>query len=333
MACSARFTRRDSFGLLASAALASPGRTEAALAEKPLRGAFMILATPYTASKAIDYSDLEAEVEFLDRCGVQGMVWPQNASDLGYLSKDERMRGMEVIATAAKGRKPALVLGVQAEDTPSMLEFARRAEDLEPDAVIAIPPTRAQSLDDYREYYSELCKVARRPVFIQTAGGSPKVEPTVEFIVEMGGKFDNFGYLKEEYRSVATAIERMKAMAKHRPGAIKIILGAFRARGWSYEMRLGMDGTLTGGPMYGDVYAQLWDLHLAGKRDEVREVYSKLLLMTNLEQAIPGLRSYMMKRRGVFKTTVSRRGDYVYTRDAVAEIEHNFAALKPYLRV
>ena len=261
------------------------------------------------------------------------MVWPQNASDLNYLTRDERMRGMEVIAKAAEGRKPALVLGVQSEDTPSMLEYARFAEQLEPDAVIAIPPKKAKSLDDYREYYAELCKLAQRPVFIQTAGGSPDVEPTVEFIVEMGRKFENFGYLKEEYKNVATAVERMKELAKHRPGAIKIILGAFRARGWTYEMRLGMDGTLTGGPMYGDVYAHLWELHLAGKREEVREAYSKLLLMTNLEQLIPGVRSYMMKRRGVFKTAVSRRGDYSFSAEAVAEIEHNFAALKPYLRV
>ncbi len=333
MARPSSLTRRDTFAILACVALGESGRGMAVPRKKPLRGAFMILATPYTEEKAIDFDDLEHEVAFLDRCGVQGMVWPQNASDLNYLSKDERMRGMEIIAKAAKGRKPALVLGVQARDTPSMLEYARFAEKLQPDAVIAIPPTTAESLDDYREYYGELCKVAKRPVFIQTAGGSPKVEPTIEFIVEMGGTFDNFGYLKEEYGSVATAINRMRELATHRPGAIKIILGAFRARGWTYEMRLGMDGTLTGGPMYADVYAHLWELHLANKRDAVREVYSKLLLMTNLEQAIPGLRPYMMKRRGVFKTAVSRRGDYSYSAATVAEIEHNFAALKPYLRV
>lgn len=333
MARPASLTRRDSFAIVASAALGKHSRAASAQNAKPLRGAFMILATPYTEQKAIDFDDLEREVEFLDRCGVQGMVWPQNASDLNFLSREERMRGMKVIAKAAKGRKPALVLGVQASDTPSMLEYARVAEQLEPDAVIAIPPTAADSLEDYREYYAELCKVAKRPVFIQTAGGSPKVKPTVEFIVEMGRKFDNFGYLKEEYGSVALAVERMKELAKHRPGAIKVILGAFRARGWTYEMRLGMDGTLTGGPMYADVYAHLWELHQADKRDEVRQVYSKLLLMTNLELAIPGLRPYMMKRRGVFKTAVSRRGDYSYSAAAVAEIEHNFAALKPYLRV
>ena len=40
-----------------------------------------------------------------------------------------------------------------------------------------------------------------------------------------------------------------------------------------------------------------------------------------------------MKKRGVFKTTVSRRGGYTYTPEAAAEIDHSFAALKPFLRV
>ena len=40
----------------------------------------------------------------------------------------------------------------------------------------------------------------------------------------------------------------------------------------------------------------------------------------------------MMKRRGVFKTTVSRRGEHTFSAEAIAEIEHNFAALKPYLK-
>ena len=323
------FSRREWLAALAAGPLPATAANAAARLGKPMRGAFMILATPYTSDKAIDYEDLAAEVKFLDRCGVQGMVWPQHASDLNILTHEERMRGMEVLAAAAKGTKPALVLGVQAENTSKMIEYARRAEELAPDALMAIPPTAAKSLDGYREYYSALCRLTGRPVFCQTAGGAPDVEPTVEFLVEMGRKFENFGYLKEEYKD---AITRMKELRKYRPGPIKSILGAQRAVGWTYEMRLGMDGTLTGGPMYADVYAHIWESHLAGHHDEVRDVFAKLLVMTNLEDQIPGLKYYMMKRRGVFKTTVSRRGDYTFPPQAVAQIEHDFAALKPYLR-
>ena len=44
---------------------------------KPMRGIFIIMATPYTDTKAVDYEDLAREVNFLARCEVHGMVWPQ----------------------------------------------------------------------------------------------------------------------------------------------------------------------------------------------------------------------------------------------------------------
>ena len=57
-----------------------------------------LVVTPYTAAKEIDYEDLAAEVGFLERCGAHGMIWPQIASEYSQLTRDERMRGMEVIA-------------------------------------------------------------------------------------------------------------------------------------------------------------------------------------------------------------------------------------------
>ena len=42
----------------------SPNNTVIAASREPLRGVLMIVATPYTNEKAIDYEDLAAEVEF-----------------------------------------------------------------------------------------------------------------------------------------------------------------------------------------------------------------------------------------------------------------------------
>lgn len=326
MAMKTSFTRREWLGTVGAAAVAS--RAPAAQAEKPFEGVFKILATPYKQDKSVDYEDLAAETEFLIRCGMQGLVWPQNSSDLPWLTSDEVMEGMNVIAKAAKGSAPTLVLGVQGDDTESMLAYARHAESLGPDAMIAMPPKKAKSLSEYREYYTELCKVTSRPVFIQTSAGAPDIEPTIELIVELGAKYPNFGYVKEEY---GDTLARMKQAARHRPGAVKRIFGGSRARAWTYEMRLGADGTMTGGPQYAEVYAKIWDLHKANRRDDVRDLYGKMMLITNLENYIPGLRSYLMQQRGIFKTHVSRQGDYDFDANAVAEIDYNMEPLKPYL--
>ena len=324
-------TRREMFAALGTAAAVpylTPRRVGAAEG-KPVAGAFMILSTPYTESNALHLDDLAHQVEFLDRCGVQGFVWPQNSSEQSYLTKDERIAGMNTLGEACRGRSQALFFGVQADDTKGMLEYARHAESLEPDGMVAIPPTTATSLEDFREYYAALAGVTSRPVFIQTSGGAPEVTPTVQFIVDLARDYPNLAYVKEERDPVH---ERMRGLAEHRPDPIKRIFGAAFGRMWLYEMRMGMDGVMTGSAMYGDLYAQLWELHQAGRTTELRDLYAKVLLMLNLDRVIPGVRLYILKRRGIFSTTKSRRGEYTFSETDVAEIEYRMEALREYFR-
>lgn len=316
-------------GFLAAGALAfaaRPGRSSPA--GKSLRGIFIIMATPYADSGEVDWEDLVREVDFLDRCGVHGMVWPQLASEYYKLSKEERFRGMEALAKACRARRPALVLGVQGPDTAAALEYTRHAEKLQPDALIAIPPTEAKTLDDFRQYYRAIARETKRPIFIQTTGGAKGIEPKIELLVELAREFPQLGYVKEEYNPV---IERMRELARHRPVVHSIFSGG-GGRGMTYEMRLGMDGTMPGAP-YADLYVRVWEAWQEGRHDQAREIFSKLLLLLNCEQQIPGTRLYVMKKRGVFKTMRSRNLNFQPTPEAIAEIEFHWAAVKPYLRV
>ena len=317
-------TRRSILQGLGSAVL-SARLLAMATSRKPLRGAFPIMATPFTEAGAVDFEDLAGEVEFLVRCGVQGMVWPQSASEYVKLTKEERMTGMELLAKSIHGKKPALVLGVQGANTADMLEYAALAEKLAPDAVIAIPPATGKSLDDFRAYYKALAKAVNRPVFVQTSGGPKGIEPTTAMIVELASEFPNLGYVKEE---VDPRIPRMLELAKHRPAIQAVFSGS---GGWPYEMRLGFDGMMPGSP-FADIYAQLWELHEAGNERQVRELFSKLALLTTLEAQIPGMRLYVMKKRGVFKTMASRRTEFRPTPEAVREIDESLALVKPYFR-
>ena len=85
--------------------------------------------------------------------------------------------------------------------------------------------------------------------------------------------------------------------------------------------------------MYADVYANLWRFYEEGDTDAMRDCYSRLLLIQNLDTLIPGVRLYVMKKRGIFKTTRSRRGDYSFSAQQIAEIEYRYEALSPYLLV
>jgi dihydrodipicolinate synthase/N-acetylneuraminate lyase len=144
-------------------------------------------------------------------------------------------------------------------------------------------------------------------------------------IEELARDFPNFGYVKEEYEP---AIPRMSALAHERP-AIKSVFSGAAGKGMMYEMRLGFDGTMPGAP-FSDVYAHVWNLYQSGQHDQARDVFGKLLLVVNLDQEIPGTRQYVMQKRRVFKTMLSRRIDVQLSPDAIAEIEFNLAAVRPY---
>jgi 4-hydroxy-tetrahydrodipicolinate synthase len=333
------YTRREVLTALAGGAIALRAASlEGANEAKRLRGAFMILNTPFTADGAVDWEDLAREALFVDRAGAQGIVWPQGSSLVTTLSRDERMRGMEVLAKAVQGRRTALVLGVQGKDTADMLEYAARAEALAPDAMIAMPPTSAASLDDYRAYFRALGGATTRPVIVQTSGGARSLVPPTEMIVELAREFPHLGYVKEESEPL---VQRMQAELAHRD-VMKGIFCANLGVPWLYSMRLGLDGVITGNGMYADLFAKIWEFHEQKRSEPLRDAYSKFLLMRNLNEQIPGADLYIMKKRGIFKTTAVRERPgapgakpkvtvRTYSPIEIAEIEYRFAALKPYL--
>jgi 4-hydroxy-tetrahydrodipicolinate synthase len=296
---------------------------------KPLRGIFVIVATPYTESKAVDYEDLAREVDWLDRCGAHGIVWPQRASEYDMLSVEERMRGFDAIADAAAKHniKSAVVFGVQAADTDAALRYLEHADKCSPDALIAIPPEKASSLEDFRSYYSALAKATKRPIFIQTTGGAD-IEMPVSFIIELAREHPNLGYVKEELDPL---MGRMKELSDNKPPLTRVFSGA-AGKGMLPEMAMGADGTMPGAS-YTDVYVRIWEAWQAGDRAKAREMFARLSPLINLDGLAGQGYQYMLYRRGVFKTPRSRRQRPRLLPEVKAEIDAAFEELKPYLRV
>jgi 4-hydroxy-tetrahydrodipicolinate synthase len=334
------YTRRDSVKLMGAAAVgssllgASPARGADAPARSPssaraaedLRGIFVILSTPYDESGTLDYDDLAFQVEWLEHAGAHGLVWPQNSSDYPRLTDAEIRRGMETLAQANRGRSTALVLGVQRDAARDMVELATFAEALEPQMMIAMPPKVGTSLEDYRAYYTALAEATTRPVMIQTQPNLRDVEFRTDFILELAARYPHLGYVKEEAEPV---FERISALVGQ--PQIQRVYSARRGRYFAYDLRLGVDGLVSGMSMYADVFARMWEAHRADDRDEVRDIHAKLLVMLTCEQEIPGAGRYLLKRRGIFRTARARAGEAQLNPVQIDEIEHNLRGLEPYL--
>ncbi|MBI1895934.1 MAG: dihydrodipicolinate synthase family protein [Acidobacteria bacterium] len=266
---------------------------------KRLEGVFPILQTPFTEEDRLDLAVLEREAQFLERTGVQGMVWPQLASEYATLSMEERFAGAEALVRAGRRLRPAIVIGVQGRDAGEARKFARHAAKLGPDAIIALPPQGATNHEQIAAYYAAIGRECGLPLFVQTVG-----EMSVGFVIEMARAVPSLRYVKDEAGRTLPRISEYRATAKD------LIAGVFtggHGRTFLDELARGSSGTM---PACGfaDLYAQTWDLWRAGKREEAFERFGKAAVLIHQVQAygLPALK-YLLQLRGVFRNVRCRQ--------------------------
>ena len=75
---------------------------------KPWRGIFVILVTPFTEAYELDEASLRKQVCCCIEAGAHGLVGPANASEFPTLSDDERKRWIEIVVSEASGQVPVV---------------------------------------------------------------------------------------------------------------------------------------------------------------------------------------------------------------------------------
>jgi 4-hydroxy-tetrahydrodipicolinate synthase len=321
---SLNLNRREFLGTLAAAgALTVP---VAAAAKEPWAGVFIIMQTPFLDNKEIDGDSLKREVDFLVRCGVQGMVWPAGAGETAKLSHEERLKYSKVIVDQARGRTPVMI-GVHASNKGEAAEYARHAEQMGADGMLALSQTDGTSdLTVITAYFTAITRASKLPLCIQVS--SPAL--SVDYLIGLARKLPTFRYVKEEQDPVPHRVSRY---VKEAPGLLVPMTGG-GARNFLNEMARGSRGTMPGAG-FADIQAQIWEWYQAGKKKESRDLFGKMLMMAVLEQSTGYvLQKEILRRRGVFKTIVMRE-ERKGGMDAgdLHELDEIFEVLRPYFRV
>jgi 4-hydroxy-tetrahydrodipicolinate synthase len=257
---------------------------------KPLRGIFPIMQTPYTESGDLDTQTLAKEVKFLDRVGAHGVVWPQLASEWSELKPEERSAGAESIMAAAKGARCAVVLGVQGPDVEAARRYARQAEKLGPDAIIALPPRDASNLDRVADYYRAIAKECALPLIVQTIG-----DMSVEFVLRLRKDIPTLRFVKDEAGHTLSRISEYRRVASD----LVVFTGA-HGKTMIDELSRGASGTMPAAP-FADLYVQLWNYWQAGQREQAMEDLARISLLVNQISAygMPSMK-FILHLRGVF---------------------------------
>ncbi len=259
---------------------------------KPLRGLYPIMETPFTPEDKLNTDALAAEVKWLNKGRVAGMIWPAWASGWATMSDAERIEGTEAMLAAGKGGKSAIVIEVQnnAWDIPTAVRYAKHAAAHGADAIGAIPLNNGWNRSDAEilDYYKAIAAATELPLIVQSRG-----TVSVDLMVQL---FQQIPTMKATKDEVGNIMERAPQLIE-RTGNKLAVWSAGGGTGDQLleKMQLGIVG-LCPTPQYAELLQQVMELEWAGKKSAAFDMYARVQTFA----AIPGATGYMMEARGVF---------------------------------
>jgi len=288
------------------------------LSARTIEGPFLILSTPYYEDGRVNYENLVKEARFAAEWNCGGVIWPQSNDAIDLLTKEERFAGMEALVKEWKKspKKTILTLGVNADTTEEMLEYANEAERLAKeygvDLILAArPPYYGKNEQDIKDYYDALSEVTKRPVIIQTFVNHTCPTPSTEFLLDLCKRHpENYGWFKEESNSLE-ANERQKIEISHKD-LVKTVFSAWGGWQWLYQYREnGTRGLVTERVAYSPIICCVWEAMKNGdKGGYLTEAYAMYRLLIDQRfieaDSLRGYQLHYFMRLGIFDNMVSR---------------------------
>lgn len=261
-----------------------------------LKGVFGLLPTPYNEDYTIHTADLRAAADFCCRSGQHGIVWPVMVGEFYFLGEEERISNLHAVLEEVDGRLP-VVFGCSGVSVPQVQLFARAAQQAGADAIIAMAPAQtnaAIAMDMFRR----MADAYSGPIIIQNA--APYASLTGEQIVTLVEEVPQIQYIKEERQPGPRYIAEVKNLLGDR---VKTIFGGVAGKFMPEELSRGANGCMPACEI-ADLLAKVMELWWAGEEERARELHRRLLPLI-IRETHPFMR-YMLKRRGVFSSTVER---------------------------
>ena len=268
-----------------------------------LAGVFPVLPTPFDAEGRPDAPSLRKLVDYLIRCGVDGVTYPGVASEVGQLTPDERQALLDVVLAEVAGRVP-VIAGVSSSDAATTIRLAAAASERGAAALmVAVPPDRKGAAEQIA-YFTEGA---------QAAGGAAlmlqNVPPPVgagldpEVVLEVLVAVPSIRYVKEE---TLPSGQRLSVLRDKAPASLLGVFGGAGGRYITDELRRGAAGTMPAIEL-AEVHTALFKAHRAGDADRVRALFTRMLPVLNVQAVFRwSLTKYVLKKRGLIADTRQR---------------------------
>ena len=282
-----------------------------------MKGVFPILSTPFDSEDNIVFEDVQSEVDYAVKAGVNGIAIAL-ASEIYKLTDHERYELLEKVVEYSGGRIK-VCMNTTAESTKQCIEYSKKAEDLGADAVMIAPPSfNGVDQSEVKKYFINTAENINIPIFMQDVFDTP-ISP--EMAVQLSNEHPNLKYLKVE---VAPTIPRFNKLKELSQNGIPIPFGGMGGIFMIEEMRRGSVGTM---PVcaFPEMFVKVFNLWEEGKKVEAEEYFHNYVpLIRTLGQGLGiwnWLPKYILKKRGIFNHFNARQPSLKPDSDQLYEID------------
>ena len=275
-----------------------------ASSKRELCGVLPVFQTPYHADETIDYDTLEREIAWLHDCGAHGIVMAMVSETL-RLASEEREQLAEAACQFGRARG-VVIISVGAESSKVAERFARQAEAVGADAVMAIPPVSVGIGEgELVAYYRRIIESVRIPVIVQDASGYVGRAMSIGMQARL---LEEFGPDRVLYKPEANPIgPRLSELHEATRGRARVFEGS-GGIALVDSFRRGIVGTMPGADLIRGL-VPLWRTLEAGdtaKADRIHGPLAAVISMQTSLDAFLAVEKHLLVRQGIFKNALVR---------------------------
>ena len=231
-------------------------------------GVFPAVTTPFHADLSIDFKALEAHLEVLLDSGVKGFVMMGSLGENLALTWDEKFEILKATKRVANGKVPVLS-GVAETSSNQAALYTQKCAAIGIDGIMLMPAmVYCADSDEALAHYRTVAKATDLDILIYNNPIAYHVDLTPEHLEILCNESDKFVAIKES----AGDVRRITDIRNKIGERLTIFAGVDDLA--LESVFLGATGWVAGiGLAFPYENQRLWELAMAGKWDEARELY------------------------------------------------------------
>lgn len=312
--------------------------SQATRIDESATGVYIIAATPFTETGALDLASTDSLVDFYLDKGVTGLTILGMMGEAHTLTDEESLQFTQQVLRRVDGRVP-VVVGVSHAAQQQVARMAAMAMDNGAAGVMVAPAPGLRTDGQVYGYYADVARMLGRdvPICLQDFPQSTGVWTSVEVVHRLVDEFEQVVMFKHED---LPGLKKLTRLRKESEAAGRRRISILVGNGGLFlpqEMARGADGAMTGFA-YPEMLVQVCALYAQGKAAEAEDLFDIYLplLRHEFQYGIGlALRKETLRRRGaIASATVRRQGagldatDQAELSGLVSRLEHRLETFK-----